>query len=1288
MTNRLSRVAVVSAVLVGLLLAAVAAAVVAAFASGTSIDASRWRDMVAQRASSALGRPVALGGVLQLTLGRELVLRVGELKVLNPPGFSGREFLTVGDARLRLDLVDALRARPRLRGIGADDIGLWLERDAEGRGNWVLAPPREARESPPAIDLGRVRLSRLAVHYGDARTAMQRAVVLDEVDGSAGPNDPLRLDLRGRAGGQWPYLLRVEGGSLQRLLDGRDRWPFKVDLGAAGASVRAGGELHAGRGEAWFRFDAHVADLADAGAKLGVRLPPAGAAALSAVVVARADAVEVGRIQGALGESAFAGQLALALGGARPRLSGSLSAQAFDLRPFIDTDPPEAGTAAEGRTRAWQAVALRDLVPLDVDLELRVCLWQGLPIGLRETTLGLHADEKGLKAPISATLADAEVGGELVLDTAAPTPTLALRLAGNGLTLGGLVRDLADVDGLDGRLAHAELRLGAGGATLGDLLRNVDLSLALTGVQASFTGGSAERSIPLAIDRLDLAVGPGRPLRGRARGSVMGERVRLSLQGGTWPDLLHARTAPVAIDIELAEAALRLQAAPAADAAARVGGVRFDLQARRSGDLARWLPVAPQSQLPVALSGRISRLPDAWQLDGTSLQVGRSVLRIDARRTVADGRPFTTATLRSPLIDAAELATLRPPAAPREGARSRLDAPILADAIDLGDADLDLELQHLKLGRADLVDVAFVARSRDGRLLPSTLEGKVVGTPFEAQVQLDLGAEAPTGKLELSTGEIDVGALLRALGLAEDIDGRVQGLEVALRGHGNTLRELAENTAIDARLVGGSLSVLGAAQRPIAEIRLKEALVGAAAGEPVRLRLDGTVDEVPVRIVLSTGSFADLAGDATRVPFSMVAQAAGARLGLDGEVGLPLGSDAKLNFEISGKRLDTLNALARVELPPWGPWSFGGPIRTTATGYELQGLALSVGSSRLVGSAALDLGGAKPRLQVQVAAPTVQLDDFPLPERLVDEPEPVGDGEGLRGSAARLAGRVDRMLGAGFLRRFDATVEVQVGEVLSGTDRLADGELRLKLRDGRLVLDPALVNLPGGSLRLSLAYDLKESEVDFEVAARIERFDYGVIARRFDRTESLRGLFSMNLDVSGRAPSLDSMMRNAHGRLDIAVWPAELRSRRFRIWSANMVLTLLPLIDPGRESQLNCVVGRFELRDGELSDNKLLIDTTTVRIRGSGHANLKTEELAFVFRPRAKGAGLFRLQTPLRVGGTFTDQRFYVDPRDVPLSVLRMAASPILVPIERLLLGPQPRDGADVCTDPLRAADP
>ena len=162
-------------------------------------------------------------------------------------------------------------------------------------------------------------------------------------------------------------------------------------------------------------------------------------------------------------------------------------------------------------------------------------------------------------------------------------------------------------------------------------------------------------------------------------------------------------------------------------------------------------------------------------------------------------------------------------------------------------------------------------------------------------------------------------------------------------------------------------------------------------------------------------------------------------------------------------------------------------------------------------------------------------------------------------------------------------------------------------------------------------------------------------------------------------------MNNANGRFDFAVWPTELRSCVFKLWSVNLVLTLVPLLGIGGASQVNCIVGRFDLNNDDLTGDMIMIDTGAVRIRGGGHANLATEELAFVFRPRSKGLALFRLQTPLRVTGGLEDQHFGHDSRDTAESMLRLIASPILLPIERFALGPLPRDGAGLCTDPPRA---
>jgi len=1288
--NRWGRWAIWIAALVGLLVVLPIIAIVAAILLGVSIDGSRWRDAAARQASAALGRPVMLQGALQLTLGRELVLRVGGVQIKNLAGFSSPDLLTVGGASARLGLFEILRGQARLRSIEGSDIGLWLERAADGRGNWESAQQRDPAVQQAEIDIGQIMLNRVAVHYHDVRSETRRLVELDELSASAARNDPLRLSLRGRVEKQVPFSATLDGGPLQIIQRGSEPWPFALDLDASGARLQAGGVLDLRLGEARFNFDTGAEDVPRLGRLLGVELPQVGFAALSGTVTAAADALVLTSLRGSVGESEFSGDLALVLTGPRPRLRGALHVATADLRPFLAADPDPQGQPFDYDALLQQAQPLRDLFPFDADVDLSVGQWLGLPVDIRDTRVALTADTQGLRAPMSATLAGAMVSGRLDLDTAAPVPELALELAAKNVALGDVVQELTGARSIEGTLGRLGLRLGGRGEAVGALVRDLELSLALAATQLSDGNAAGANPIAVKLDTLELAVGRDQPLRGRARGSLLGERATLSIRGGTLPSMLRERATPVELKLAMAAATLRVSSLLSFAETGRDTAWSFEFQAPRSGDLARWFDVAPESNLPVALRGRARITDEAWILDRSTLKLGRSELTIDARHPRSGGAPLTVASVRSPRIDVPELSTLRA-AAPAAGAGgglgSRLDALLMPGPVSLPDADLELDVKRLALGGTDLVDVSVLARSREGRLLPSAVKGQLAGAPFAALVELDLRGELPFGELDLSTGAIDVGVLLREFGVAEDIDGRADSLHVKLIGRGNSLRAFAAQSALDVRVVGGSMTLLGAAQRPIADIRVNEAIISTPAGEPIRVRLDGSLDRTPVKIELSTGTLVDFATDPARVPFAVLAQAAGARVKLDGAVALPLGSEGELTFEMSGERLDTLRELARVDLPAWGPWSLRGPIRMTSTGYELEGMLLDVGRSRLSGTIKLDFSGPRPYLGLQVTAPSIQLDDFPLPERLTDTPPKPSGVDGVRVAASEVAGQTDRVMSVRFLRRFDASIDVEAREVLSGADRLASGEMRLKLTEGRLDLDPAIVNVPGGSVRLSMSYDLKESEIDFAAVASVERFDYGVIARRMGRADDVRGLFSLNLKLAGKAPSLNTLMQKASGRVDLAVWPTQLRSGIFNLWSVNMVLELLPLFDPGGESQVNCVVGRLDLRDGQLDDDKIIIDTTALRIRGTGHANLVTEELDFVFRPRPKSAALFRLQTPLRVGGTLTEPLFSVRWFDVVGSVAGLVASPVLLPIELLTLGPLPRDGADVCTDPLRAIE-
>jgi hypothetical protein len=338
---------------------------VAVALSGMSIDASRWRDAAAERASVALGRPVVLQGAFELEprLGRELGLRIGSLQILNPPGFEGQAFLAASELRARVDLFDALRGRLQSSSIEARDVNLWLERDADGRDNWTWSPQRDARAPQPGIDLARVVLHGLDIHYHDARSATRRFVRLDELTGGAGPDQPLRLAARGRLEPRHAYSLSIEGGPLRLLQDDAEAWPFTLDVKTRGARLHAQGTLDARRRTARFQVEADAEDLAPIEQLMGTALPHFGNAAVHGTVSVEADAVRVSSLRGWLGGSELSGQLALALGGARPRLTGALSAAVLDLRPFLAARPPAQGFENDDPVR--EALTLRDLAAFD-----------------------------------------------------------------------------------------------------------------------------------------------------------------------------------------------------------------------------------------------------------------------------------------------------------------------------------------------------------------------------------------------------------------------------------------------------------------------------------------------------------------------------------------------------------------------------------------------------------------------------------------------------------------------------------------------------------------------------------------------------------------------------------------------------------------------------------------------------------------------------------------------------------------------------------------------------------
>jgi uncharacterized protein involved in outer membrane biogenesis len=168
-----------------------------------------------------------------------------------------------------------------------------------------------------------------------------------------------------------------------------------------------------------------------------------------------------------------------------------------------------------------------------------------------------------------------------------------------------------------------------------------------------------------------------------------------------------------------------------------------------------------------------------------------------------------------------------------------------------------------------------------------------------------------------------------------------------------------------------------------------------------------------------------------------------------------------------------------------------------------------------------------------------------------------------------------------------------------------------------------------------------------------------------------------------------ALMASLDGTTALHVGEGEIESKYVDLLGADVVRVMSPLQGSGAQTKLNCVVGRYDIRDGVVTPKVMLADTGRMTVVGEGTVNLGTEQLALMMTPRPKDAAMLSLAVPIRVGGTLAAPSFSPDTG----AALKGAAGAVA---GTLLLGPAgvvlpfvsggQRGGQDPCAQALAAA--
>lgn len=496
---------------------------------------------------------------------------------------------------------------------------------------------------------------------------------------------------------------------------------------------------------------------------------------------------------------------------------------------------------------------------------------------------------------------------------------------------------------------------------------------------------------------------------------------------------------------------------------------------------------------------------------------------------------------------------------------------------------------------ADRVGVRF-------RLLP-LLRGRVQLD----ELALDGGAvslevdEKRRGNWTLDDGRADSGET--GLALPGEVTVRDSSLAYLNRATGDRVR--VDFEALDARS-GAQLDVAFRAQGKYQGLPMRaKGLVGSIeqlrAGQPFPLRAEARVGPTYARAV------------------GLIQQPRT----LDG---------VNLALRVEGRSLSELWHLVGLPLAETPPYRLRGRLRRSGPTWELEKFDGGIGESDLRGSLAVTLReGQRPLLRAAVRSKAIQLDDlegFWGKEVVKETPQRKPTGPVFP----------DKPFSFAKLHAMDAAVDFRAGSV-KGRSMLDDVRLGLKLEAGRMKLDPLELGFAGGRL---------VSHATIDARAKPARLGGDVVLRSVDLKRLLKeaeidrpgfGTLGGRAELKTAGSSLRAMASNLEGDLGVLMQDGELSEALIELAALDLGEYLVRRVKGEDAVPIRCLVGTFDIDEGVMTAETMLMDTHVDRIVGEGVIDLRREELDLRLYEHPRRATFGSLSSPILVEGTFAERK-------------------------------------------------
>jgi uncharacterized protein involved in outer membrane biogenesis len=251
-------------------------------------------------------------------------------------------------------------------------------------------------------------------------------------------------------------------------------------------------------------------------------------------------------------------------------------------------------------------------------------------------------------------------------------------------------------------------------------------------------------------------------------------------------------------------------------------------------------------------------------------------------------------------------------------------------------------------------------------------------------------------------------------------------------------------------------------------------------------------------------------------------------------------------------------------------------------------------------------------------------------------------------------------------------------------------DVRVRLQDGVLNLDPMRLGVAGGTLTGQMRIDSHANPAVTAVDLNARGLELAKLVRDADIIKGSFGKLYGDIELKGRGNSVAQMLGGANGNVALLMGQGQVSNLLLELVGLDGREILKFLMGGDKDVRVRCAATSFDVKDGLMSSRAVVLDTTDTIVYGKGSVNFATEQLDVWLHPYPKDKSILSLRSPINIGGTLGAPRVSPDKKAL---LARGAAAVALGAINPLLalaatIEPGPGEDADCGAILKEAANP